>query len=161
MLTNSGPPGANPIKNRLSPKSVRVSSRPAPAKERGPSPGSPVTGTREREASYPLLTKSGPPGANLTKIDYLQKTLESPASGIEKNKIKQQMRPSNSGQICQSKGLVSTDRSEAAALLSTTPRLRPRSSTNDLAPPHCTWDGYRFGTPGQKYTPAKSRLAVA
>ena len=42
-----------------------------------------------------------------------------------------------SGQICQSKGLVSIDRSEAAALLSTTPRLRPRSSTNDLAPLHC------------------------
>lgn len=42
-----------------------------------------------------------------------------------------------SGQITQSKGLVSIDRSEAAALLSTTPRLRPRSSTNDLAPLHC------------------------
>ena len=41
-----------------------------------------------------------------------------------------------SGQISQSKGLVSTDRSEVAALLSTTPRPRPRSSTNDLAPLH-------------------------
>ena len=39
-----------------------------------------------------------------------------------------------SGQISESKGLVSIDRSEAAALLSTTPRLRPRSSTNDFAP---------------------------
>ena len=41
------------------------------------------------------------------------------------------------GQISQSKGLVSIDRSEAAALLSTTPRLRPRSSANDLVPLHC------------------------
>ena len=41
-----------------------------------------------------------------------------------------------SGQISESKGLVSIDRSEAAALLGTTPRLRPRSSTNDLAPLH-------------------------
>ena len=40
-------------------------------------------------------------------------------------------------QISQSKGLVSINRSEAAALVSTTPRLRPRSSTNDLAPLHC------------------------
>ena len=40
-------------------------------------------------------------------------------------------------QIYQSQGLVSIDRSEAAALLSTTPRLRRRSSTNDLAPLHC------------------------
>ena len=39
-----------------------------------------------------------------------------------------------SGQISESKGLVSIDRSEAAALLSTTPRLRPRSSTNDFSP---------------------------
>ena len=42
-----------------------------------------------------------------------------------------------SGQISESKGLVSIDRSKAAALLSTTPRLKPRSSTNDLAPLHC------------------------
>ena len=42
-----------------------------------------------------------------------------------------------SGQIFQSKGLVSIDRSEAAALLSTTPRLRTRSSTNDFAPLRC------------------------
>ena len=42
-----------------------------------------------------------------------------------------------SGQICQSEGLVSIDRSEAAALLSTTPRLRTRSSTNDFAPLRC------------------------
>ena len=40
-------------------------------------------------------------------------------------------------QIYQSQGLVSIDRGEAAALLSTTPRLRRRSSTNDLAPLHC------------------------
>ena len=49
------------------------------------------------------------------------------------------------GQISQSKGLVSIDRSEAAALLSTTPRLRPRSSTNDLAPLHCMgWISLRY-----------------
>ena len=42
------------------------------------------------------------------------------------------------GQICESKGLVSIDRSEITALLSTTPRLKTRSSTNDLAPQHCT-----------------------
>ncbi len=48
------------------------------------------------------------------------------------------------GQIFQSKGLVSIDRSEAAALLSTTPRLRPRSSANDLAPLHCMgWISFR------------------
>ena len=32
------------------------------------------------------------------------------------------------------KGLVSTDRSKTTALLSTTPRRKPRSSTNDFAP---------------------------
>lgn len=49
------------------------------------------------------------------------------------------------GQISQSKGLVSIDRSEAAALLSTTPRLRPRSSANDLAPLHCMgWISFRY-----------------
>ena len=42
------------------------------------------------------------------------------------------------GQIFQSQGLVSIDRSMVAALLSTTPRLTPRSSANDLAPLHCT-----------------------
>ena len=41
-----------------------------------------------------------------------------------------------SGQIFESKGLVSIDRSKVAALLSTTPRLQTRSSTNDLAPLH-------------------------
>ena len=40
------------------------------------------------------------------------------------------------GQIFQSLGLVSIDRSVVAALLSTTPRLTPRSSANDLAPLH-------------------------
>ena len=43
-----------------------------------------------------------------------------------------------SGQISQSKGLVSIDRSMAAALPSTTPRQCARSSTNDLAPLHRT-----------------------
>ena len=45
--------------------------------------------------------------------------------------------PVQSGQIIESGGLVSIDRSKAAALLNTTPRLKPRSSTNDLAPLHC------------------------
>jgi hypothetical protein len=36
-------------------------------------------------------------------------------------------------------GLVSTDRSVVAALLSTTPRPVTKSSANDLAPQHCTW----------------------
>ena len=44
-----------------------------------------------------------------------------------------------SGQIIESGGLVSIDRSKATALLNTTPRLKPRSSTNDLAPLHCMW----------------------
>ena len=35
------------------------------------------------------------------------------------------------------KGLVSIDRSMVAALLSTTPRLKHKSSTSDLAPQHC------------------------
>jgi hypothetical protein len=38
-------------------------------------------------------------------------------------------------------GLVSIDRSEVAALLSTTPRPGPRSSTNDLASP-LRWVGF-------------------
>ena len=46
--------------------------------------------------------------------------------------------PFYGGQIFQSQGLVSIDRSVVAALLSTTPRLTPRSSANDLAPLHCT-----------------------
>jgi hypothetical protein len=46
----------------------------------------------------------------------------------------------------QSKGLVSIDRSVVAALLSTTPRPRARSSTNDFTPPHCMgW--ISFGRP--------------
>ena len=46
------------------------------------------------------------------------------------------------GQIRQSEGLVSIDRSEAAALLSTTPRLKPRSSAIDSAPPGGRGDGF-------------------
>ena len=64
------------------------------------------------------------------------------------------------GQICESKGLVSIDRSEITALLSTTPRLKTRSSTNDLAPQHCTVR-YRFGQPAPKSAPVSDRIAVA
>ena len=63
-----------------------------------------------------------------------------------------------SGQIGQSKGLVSIDRSEAAALLSTTPRLRTRSSTNDFAPLRCMgWVSLRPGLP----VPGRLRAVVA
>ena len=59
-----------------------------------------------------------------------------------------------SGQIFESKGLVSIDRSKAAALLSTTPRLQPRSSTNDLAPLHCMgWVSLRHGAGPARPTP--------
>jgi hypothetical protein len=64
------------------------------------------------------------------------------------------------GQICESKGLVSIDRREITALLSTTPRLKPRSSTNDLAPQHCTVR-YRFGHPTPTSAPESDRIAVA
>ena len=46
-----------------------------------------------------------------------------------------------SGQIRQSKGLVSIDRSVVAALLRTTPRPRPKSSAIDLASP-LRWVGF-------------------
>ena len=58
-----------------------------------------------------------------------------------------------SGQICQSKGLVSIDRSEAAALLSTTPRLRTRSSTNDFAPLRCM--GWVYLRPDRPADPSR------
>ena len=58
-----------------------------------------------------------------------------------------------SGQIFQSKGLVSIDRSEAAALLSTTPRLRTRSSTNDFAPLRCM--GWVYLRPDRPADPSR------
>ena len=64
-----------------------------------------------------------------------------------------------SGQIFESKGLVSIDRSKAAALLSTTPRLQPRSSTNDLAPLHCMgWVSLRHGARPARRTPECRQL---
>ena len=60
-----------------------------------------------------------------------------------------------------SKGLVSIGRSEAVGLLSTTPRLRPKSSTNDFARggyrSHCT-GGYHFGPRTQCSASEDSRL---
>ncbi len=80
----------------------------------GPGSGGPRERERERERESRPPREGGPPAIHWPTDVSVQ-----------------------SGQICQSKGLVSIDRSEAAALLSTTPRLRPRSSTNDLAPLHC------------------------
>ena len=60
--------------------------------------------------------------------------------------ICRQMCPSIADKSASRKGLVSIDRSEAAALLSTTPRLRTRSSTNDFAPLRCM--GWVFLRPG-------------
>ena len=63
-------------------------------------------------------------------------------------------------QIYQSQGLVSIDRSEAAALLSTTPRLRRRSSTDDLAPLHrMGWILLRH--PGPRSRAGRLSFAVA
>ncbi len=53
----------------------------------------------------------------------------------KKTKTLKDVCSSRSEQIFESQGRVSIDRSKVAALLSTTPRLQPRSSTNDLAPP--------------------------
>ena len=62
--------------------------------------------------------------------------------------------PFSGGQILQSQGLVSIDRSMVAALLSTTPRLAPRSSANDLAPQHCTVMGMvSAGEAGDSFVP--------
>ena len=55
--------------------------------------------------------------------------------------------------VIQSKGLVSIDRSEAAALLSTTPRLRTRSSTNDFAPLRCM--GWVYLRPDRPADPSR------
>ena len=54
------------------------------------------------------------------------------------------------------KGLVSTDRSKMTALLSTTPRLKPRSSTNDFAPLH-SMGLLSFAHPGQNLGPETAR----
>jgi hypothetical protein len=71
--------------------------------------------------------------------------------------------PSQGGQIFQSQGLVSIDRSMVAALLSTTPRLTPKSSTNDLAPLHCTGIGIASasGRETDRPTPPGAVVAVA
>jgi hypothetical protein len=61
------------------------------------------------------------------------------------------------GQICESKGLVSIDRREITALLSTTPRLKTRSSTNDLAPQHCTVR-YFFSHPAPRSAQESDRM---
>lgn len=53
-------------------------------------------------------------------------------------------RPSKADKSSSQKGLVSTDRSKATALPSTTPRRKPRSSTNDFAPLHSPWECSRF-----------------
>ena len=72
--------------------------------------------------------------------------------------ICRQMCPSIADKSASRKGLVSIDRSEAAALLSTTPRLRTRSSTNDFAPLRCMgWVSLRPGLP----VPGRLRAVVA
>ena len=79
---------------------------------------------------------------------------------FDRGVAREDMSVSICGQIFQSKGLVSIDRSEVAALLSTTPRPKPRSSTNDLAPPR-RWDGYLLGTRAALGTLDESPVAVA
>ena len=57
---------------------------------------------------------------------------------------------------------LSLNRSQKwTALLSTTPRLRPRSSTNDLAPLRSYVVAITFGTRTRQSESAKSRCAVA
>ena len=51
------------------------------------------------------------------------------------------------GKSLGSKGLVSADRSEAAALLGTTPRSIPKSSTSDLASLSKRRSGFRTELP--------------
>ena len=79
---------------------------------------------------------------------FVSETLRAPGLALKHFRLSAADMPVYSGQICQSKGLVSIDRSEAAALLSTTPRLRTRSSTNDFAPLRCMgWVSLRPGLP--------------
>ena len=54
------------------------------------------------------------------------------------------------GQIPRIEGLVSADRSEAAALLGTTPRSIPKSSTSDLASRSKRRKGFRAELPGRQ-----------
>ena len=60
------------------------------------------------------------------------------AKSLKKKKTNKlaKIRPSKANKSSSQKGLVSTDRSKMTALLSTTPRRKPRSSTNDFAPMH-------------------------
>ena len=59
------------------------------------------------------------------------------------------------------KGLSLNRSQKRTALLSTTPRLRPRSSTNDLAPLRRTWLVSPFGSRTRPSTSAGCRRAVA
>lgn len=59
------------------------------------------------------------------------------------------------------KGLSLNRSQKWTALLSTTPRLRPRSSTNDLAPLHRTWLVSHSARGRVVSTSARSRCAVA
>ena len=97
----------------------------------------------------------------LTAMSFATRTAQhSTAAPSRADQSSEDMSVSACGQIFQSKGLVSIDRSEVAALLSTTPRPKPRSSTNDLAPPR-RWDGYLLGARVAVGSLVKSPVAVA
>lgn len=75
--------------------------------------------------------------------------------------------PDHSGHISPSKGLASIDRSERTAQLSTAPRPRSKSSTNDIEPPrlnqmvsclclHCRMSGQRVWPVSQWLLPVSA-----
>lgn len=99
--------------------------RPAPhRKVRDQTPSPPPRVDRWKDEKKTLITsliRAVVPGARLRRDPKNSST---------------KMCPSEANKSSSQKGLVSTDRSKMTALLSTTPRLKPRSSTNDFAPLH-------------------------
>ena len=145
----SGPPRC-PLSRTYSPAGGPSSGlgpfllRPCRAGRRGAFPRSPVRRARRPRdfpASPPVVAAEAPAPAGRPK--------DSPVCGA--------------GKYLGSKGLVSADRSEGAALLGTTPRSIPKSSASDRAarpcgatPPPLRWPGGR-GRGGRSVRPGVAR----
>ena len=150
-------------RNSQKPDSVyeRLSHRepsPQPAQARRPR-NLPVPRLPRRAGRAPTKRKShsAPSPRNLRRRREGERKTKKPSLAAAPDRLC----PSQGGQIFQSQGLVSIDRSMVAALLSTTPRLTPRSSTNDLAPLHCTGIGIASASGRETDRPAPPGAVVA
>lgn len=100
-----------------------------------PAPAERLTATDSERINHKRQSRDGPDGGNRSPELELNCDLSTMLL------LNSEICPSLADKSNSRKGLVSIDRSEVAALLSTTPRPKPRSSTNDLASP-LRWDGF-------------------